>query len=196
MKIVGVGCGPGMLTESAITVIRSAHLIVGSERAINLAKSHISGNAEVRIIEDYSSLRQLPNDAIVLSTGDPMVSGLGYLGGEITPGISSIQLGSARTGISLTNLFIITAHGRDHEKAIDDCCEMHVKGRKSCIIADPQFPVNTLASSLSRLSIPARIIICENLGYPDEKIHEGTAQNPPVPEGNIYILFVTNTEKS
>ncbi|NLV26121.1 MAG: cobalt-precorrin-7 (C(5))-methyltransferase [Methanomicrobiales archaeon] len=192
MKIVGVGCGPGMLTEEAITVIRSARLIVGSERAINHAKSHISGNAQVRIIEDYSLLHQLPEDAIVLSTGDPMISGLGYLRGDITPGISSIQLGAAKTGISLTNLFIITAHGRDHDKAINDCCEMHQKGRKTCIIADPQFPIITLCHRLSELSAPARIIICENLGYPDERIDEGTSQNPPVSKGNMYILFVTN----
>ena len=39
MKIVGVGCGPGMLTEQAIREISRASLIYGSDRAIDLAKS-------------------------------------------------------------------------------------------------------------------------------------------------------------
>jgi cobalt-precorrin-7 (C5)-methyltransferase len=33
MKIVGVGCGPGMLTEQAAQAIRSARFIYGSSRA-------------------------------------------------------------------------------------------------------------------------------------------------------------------
>lgn len=45
MKIVGVGCGPGMLTEEAISAIESADLIYGSERALELASAHIEKNA-------------------------------------------------------------------------------------------------------------------------------------------------------
>lgn len=192
MKIVGVGCGPGMLSESAIDVIRSANRILGSQRAIDIALPHIPPHAEVSIIEDYKGLRSLSDDTVLLSTGDPMISGLGYLGGEITPGISSVQLGAARTGITLTNLFIITAHGRNHEQAIQDCCEMHVKGRKTCIIADPSFPVEKLSKYLNKTSIPAKIILCENLGYPDEHIYEGTDQHPPDSRGNMFVLFITN----
>ena len=185
-----------MLTESAIKAIQTADLIVGSERAINLVRSHIHPEAECRIIEDYKDLHDLPSHAIILSTGDPMVSGLGYLGGTIIPGISSVQAGAAKTGISLTNILIITAHGRDHEKAIKDCCAMLEEGRKTCIIADPAFPVENLCRRLAQSPVQTRITICENLGYTDERIFEGTAQNPPVPEGNMFILFVTrNAEK-
>jgi cobalt-precorrin-7 (C5)-methyltransferase len=190
MKIVGVGCGPGMLTESAITVIKIAELIVGSQRAINIVIPFIPERAEVRTIEDYKALRNLPDHAVVLSTGDPMISGLGYLGGEIIPGISSVQVGASKTGISLTNIFLITAHGRDHEKAIEDCCEMLQKGRKTCIIADPTFPVDSLGLNIDKLNMNARIILCENLGYQGERICEGTAQKPPISRGDMFILFV------
>ena len=77
MKIVGVGCGPGMLTEQATQAIRAAHLIYGSSRAIDMAKNLIPENCTVRSISDYRNLSQLPDNAVVLSTGDPMLAGLG-----------------------------------------------------------------------------------------------------------------------
>ena len=36
MKIVGTGCGPGLLTEMGIREIRQAKTIYGSERAIQV----------------------------------------------------------------------------------------------------------------------------------------------------------------
>lgn len=77
MKIVGVGCGPGMLTEQAAQVIRSARFIYGSGRAIEMVKKIIPKNCTVRSISDYRNLSQLPENAVVLSTGDPMLAGLG-----------------------------------------------------------------------------------------------------------------------
>ena len=41
MKIVGVGCGPGLITEQAAQVIRSARLIYGSGRAIEMVQKLI-----------------------------------------------------------------------------------------------------------------------------------------------------------
>ncbi|NLL09814.1 MAG: cobalt-precorrin-7 (C(5))-methyltransferase [Methanomicrobiales archaeon] len=196
MKIVGVGCGPGMLTEAAIQAIQSAHLIVGSDRALDLVRDILPPHTEVREIDNYKALRTLPDSAVILSTGDPMISGLGYLGGEIIPGISSVQLGAAKTGVTLTNLFLITAHGRDHDQAVADCCEMIAARRKVCIIADPAFPVRTLGQKLTEVDPKAEIIICENLGYPDEQITKGTARNPPAVQGGMFILFVINHGKS
>jgi cobalt-precorrin-7 (C5)-methyltransferase len=92
MKIVGVGCGPGMLTADAIRVISGARLIYGSSRAIEIAREIIPDGCEVHEITSYRRLRELPEEAVVLSTGDPMLAGLGYLPGEVIPGISSLQV--------------------------------------------------------------------------------------------------------
>ena len=91
--VVGVGCGPGMLTERAIAIIRDAELIYGSKSAIERAAPHICSGCVVRTITDYKALRKLPENAVVLSTGDPMLAGLGYLGGEVISGISSSTIG-------------------------------------------------------------------------------------------------------
>jgi cobalt-precorrin-7 (C5)-methyltransferase len=101
MKIVGVGAGKNLLTSEAIDAIESASVIYGSKRAIELVSDHIKGVC--REIEDYSGISELPDDVVVLSTGDPMISGLGRFakpGDVVIPGISSLQVACARLGDS------------------------------------------------------------------------------------------------
>ena len=86
MKIIGVGCGPDMLTEQAIREISRASLIYGSDRAIELARSYISSDCIIKTIDDYKNLHSVSYDSVILSTGDPMLAGLGYLPGEVIPG--------------------------------------------------------------------------------------------------------------
>lgn len=193
MKIVGVGCGPGLLTEQAIAIIRKATLIVGSERAISMAREEISPYCDVREIENYRALRSLPDHAVVLSTGDPMLSGLGYLPGEVIPGISSVQLGASRLQIPLTSLLILSAHGRNHEEAISITVEDVNRGRNICLITDPGFCIDTLAERLITHS-GISIIACQEIGYPSEEIIRGTAIDPPKPTSGMYILFILPSE--
>ena len=120
MKIIGVGCGPGMLTEQAIREISRASLIYGSDRAIDLAKSYIPADCAVKTIDDFKHLKKLPDNAVILSTGDPMLAGLGYLSGEVIPGISSFQLATARLKIPISRVSVIVAHGKGHEKGMQD----------------------------------------------------------------------------
>jgi len=47
MKIVGVGAGPGMLTQEAARAIRMARLIYGSTRAIDLVREEIGPGCNV-----------------------------------------------------------------------------------------------------------------------------------------------------
>jgi cobalt-precorrin-7 (C5)-methyltransferase len=34
--------------------------------------------------------------------------------------------------------------------------------------------------------------VCENLGYPDERIATGTLESPPLPGSGLYILVIGN----
>ena len=104
-----------MLTEEAIRAIEGSRLIYGSTRAIEIASPFISPSAEVNVIRDYKALADLLEEAVVLSTGDPLLSGLGFLGGEIIPGISSMQVACARLRLSLLKVVPITVHGRRME---------------------------------------------------------------------------------
>jgi len=192
MKIVGVGCGPGMLTEEAIRAIASATSIYGSDRAIELARAHIPESCDVRSIDDFKNLSHLPEDAVILSTGDPMLAGLGYLNGDVIPGISSLQVAAARLRIPLARVAVVVAHGKGHEKGMQETL-LEVKRNKIVfLLADPKFNVTELYQRLSAAEIPAplRIAVCENLGYPDERIITGDLQALPMPKADLYSLVI------
>ncbi len=189
MRIVGVGCGPGLLTERAAAIIHEADEVWGSARAIALAACVLRPGCPVHEIEDYRGLRDLPLGAVVLSTGDPMLSGLGYLPGEAEPGISSLQLALARLRIPWTRVAVLTAHGRDHDEAVTAAADEVARGRVVFLIADPAFSVPALADVLAPLGDDIRIAICEDLGYPGERIACGTVAVPPEPSSPLFVVL-------
>ena len=192
MKIIGVGCGPGLLSEQAIRELKTARNVYGSERAIELAQPYLPASCRVRSIDDFKSLSRLPQDSVILSTGDPMLAGLGYLPGEVIPGISSLQVATARLHIPLSRVSVVVAHGLGHEKGMTDTVDELKRGKIVFLLADPKFDVEELYSRIQRLSIPLRIAVCENLGYPEEKIDVGPVASPPVATADLYSLVVGN----
>jgi len=192
MKIVGVGCGPGMLTGEAIRVIEQAESIYGSDRAIELAREHIRKSCPVKSIDDFKNLSHLGGEVVILSTGDPMLAGLGYLAGEVVPGISSLQVAAARLRIPLARVAVVVAHGTGHEKGMQETVKEVERGKIVFLLADPKFDVAELYRRLLAMEnlTPLRIAVCENLGYPDERIVTGDIQSPPLPAANLYSLFI------
>lgn len=192
MKIIGVGCGPGMLTEQAICEISRAATIYGSHRAIELAQSYISSSCVVKTIDDFKNLKKLPGEAVILSTGDPMLAGLGYLEGEVISGISSLQVAAARLHIPISRVSVVVAHGKGHEKGMQDTIEEIKRGKIVFLLADPKFSVQELYTRLTLLSPPLKVALCENLGYPEERIVVQDIQSPPLPVESLYSLVIGN----
>ena len=192
MKIIGVGCGPGMLTEQAIREISKAEFIYGSDRAIDLAKFCIPVGCTVRTIDDFKQLKNLPDNVVILSTGDPMLAGLGYLPGEVIPGISSFQLATARLKIPVSRVSVVVAHGKGHERGMKDTITEVKMGKIVFLLADPKFDVQDLYTRLAALKTSLKIALCENLGYPHERIHIGDIQSPPRPIEALYSLVIGN----
>jgi cobalt-precorrin-7 (C5)-methyltransferase len=190
MKVVGTGCGPGMLTAQAIEAIRKARLIYGSGRAIALAAPYITSGCDVRPIGGYRDLRTLPEEAVVLSTGDPMLAGLGPFGGEVIPGISSMQLAFARLRIPLTRGVAVNAHGRDHAGAVAQVIDELGRGKIVFLLTDPGFSITALADALRAAGIEAAIAVCEALGYPDERIATGSVGHPPAHRQDLFVLVL------
>ena len=193
MIIIGVGCGPGMLTEEAIRGIAIAKTIYGSDRAIEIARPFMAPSCEVRTIDDFKALHRLPDDVVVLSTGDPMLAGLGYLSGTVIPGISSLQVAAARLHIPLARIAVVVAHGRGHEQGMSETVEEVRRGKIVYLLADPKFDTGELYLRLSALTCrPIRIAVCENLGYPDERIEIGEIPKPPAQKADLYSLVIGN----
>lgn len=193
MKIVGVGAGPDLLTVEAISAIESARMIFGSRRALDLAKEHI--RCEVCEIDDYT-LKSLPQDAVVLSTGDPMLSGLGKFakkGDIVIPGISSLHLACSRLRMDAEGLAVITAHSRDID-AVKNRLIMEMKaGKNVFLLPDAAFGVNELVFLLRSHGLRRRIWVFEDLAYPDERILEGTTQRPPAASSDLYCIMIGNS---
>jgi cobalt-precorrin-7 (C5)-methyltransferase len=187
MIIVGVGAGPGMPTQEAIEAIGEAKLIYGSKRAIDLVAGHISPGCTVKIIENYGKLRELPAQAVVLSTGDPMLSGLGYLEGRVIPGISSLQVACARLKISLLKVVPVTVHGRalDPEAVAFELC----RGKCVFLITDEGTDLPGLCSILESQGIRRAVTVLADLGYPQERIIKGSTAAPPAVRGLSCVII-------
>jgi cobalt-precorrin-7 (C5)-methyltransferase len=189
MKIVGVGCGPGMLTEEAVLALKGARRVYGSRRAIELARVALPRSCEIQEIRDYSSL-DIPDDAILLSTGDPMLAGLGDRAGEVIPGISSLQLAFARLRLPLVRVAVVDGHNRDPGHAITETIEEVGRGKIIFLLPDPGFPLGDLATALVKEEISCTIALCEDLGYPAERISLGTPEQPPVATSRLFSLVI------
>ncbi len=192
MKIVGVGAGPGLLTEEAVSAIKNAKVIYGSRRAIELARKYI--NCPVYEITDYT-LSALPQDAVVLSTGDPNISGLGKFAkneDEIIPGISSLQLALSRLHIDIDNLAIISAHSRGINAAKYRMLLEIRNGKNVFLLPDSTFGVAEVIEILKSEGLSGKISVCERLGYPDELISTGTAEKPPAVHSGLYCVVISD----
>jgi len=191
MKIVGVGAGPNLLTKEAISAIENAQIIFGSKRALELAKEHIRGKAG--ILTDYT-LKTLPGNAVVLSTGDPMLSGLGKYAktvDEIIPGVSSFQVACARLRLDIEDISVITAHSRDIEGVKKRLLSELDHGKNVFLLPDPSFGTLEVAEFLNDHGLLRKIAVCQQLGYPDERIVTGTSEEPPSVETDMYCIVIT-----
>ena len=194
MKIVGVGIGPGMVTPEAARTIRQAGLVYGSPRALGLASEHIC--CEVREIEDYGRIHELPSDAVVLSTGDPNLSGLGKFAGPddvVIPGISSLQVACARMKVDLAHIVVVNAHGRNTTPAAVNFRLAITSGSTVFLLPSPNFGVDEVVSILESIKLDVPIAILEKLGYPDEHVEVGTLEKPPLASSQLYCMIVGPT---
>jgi cobalt-precorrin-7 (C5)-methyltransferase len=187
MIIVGVGAGPGMLTIEAAIAIEAAELIYGSKRAIDLVRGHIKPSCSVNIIEDYRKLRELPEDAVVLSTGDPMLSGLGYLPGRVIPGISSLQVACARLKVSLLKVVPITVHGRSLDP--EPIASELRKGKCVFLLTDESTDLEGLCSYLEAREMKEDVAVMTDLGYPEENIVLASTDAPPKAPGLSCVMI-------
>jgi cobalt-precorrin-7 (C5)-methyltransferase len=189
MMVIGVGCGPGMMTQEAIKELAKARTVYGSKRCLELVQGHLRKGAKVVQVDDFAALDEVPENAVLLSTGDPMLAGLGHRAERVIPGISSLQAAYARLGAPLENTVIMSAQGRYCPMALKNAAEEVLRGRNVFLLADPTFSVPELAGKLASSSPECRIAVCERLGYPDERVQVGTALEPPETRTELFVVI-------
>ncbi len=194
-KIFIIGIGPGSkeyLTMNAVECVKNCDYTVGSIRAIELF-SDVQNKIPFNVKELVDKLKEgveLAADGskvAILSTGDPGFSGVLNTvlrisdetnfpkeNIEVIPGISSLQLAAARCHIQWDNANVMTFHGREN---IDDILPVINNGKIT--IALPSRKVKDMAQFLldNGIDESRKVVVCERLSYPDEKIVESTLKD-------------------
>jgi cobalt-precorrin-7 (C5)-methyltransferase len=207
-KIYIIGIGPGSseyLTKKAIDTVEMSDYTVGSTRAIDLfddAPGKLAFNVKdlLEKLEEGVRLAVDGNVVSILSTGDPGFSGvlntvLRLCGEnnfpkeniEVIPGISSLQLAAAKTYIQWDNANVMTFHGREN---IEDILPVINNGKVT--IALPSRKVKDMAQFLldNGVEESRKVVVCERLSYPDEKIVEATLKDIACSEFTYMCIIV------
>ncbi|AZO95930.1 precorrin-6y C5,15-methyltransferase (decarboxylating) subunit CbiE [Halocella sp. SP3-1] len=188
-KIYVLGIGPGhrdYLLKITKDIIASSDVLIAGKRALEmfaeLDKEKILITAELEKVRDYILANYQKKRISVLVSGDPgLYSMMNYLKKEIAqelleiiPGISSLQLASARIKLNWDDLKISSLHGKDdREKFLREVRTNDKVG----LFTDDKFSPNQICSFLLKQGIANKeVIVFENLSYPEERIVRGSLQ--------------------
>lgn len=190
--VVGAGICRGQITERGKDLLKNADIVYGSRRAFELIDFELK---EKRVLSrfDSSVFEEIAREGkekevVVLSTGDPMVAGLGRkfreMGMEvgIEPGISSVQLALAKLKVDLTEVVVVDCHARDFDSSTLD----FLKYRHLLILADRRFDLTKLGDR--------KIILLENLCMEGESVREGFADSVEI-KSDYAIIFVVRDKE-
>jgi cobalt-precorrin-7 (C5)-methyltransferase len=203
-KLYLVGIGPGSsdyLTAAAINTAGSVDVLVGSQRALDLFPGFEGETLILRarnmeeMMKKSIYLVDEGKNVAILSTGDPGFSGVlnpilklrDDLDLEVIPGISSLQLAAARLQIPWDQVNLLTLHGKGNSKIILDFMD---NGKPTIVL--PDFRVEKLAQFLLENGVDQdrKIVVCERLSYPDERIVNGTLKEVAAMDFT-YLCVVT-----
>jgi len=177
-----LGAGPGNIdyfTFKLIKEVKSADIIVGDKRILELIKfitdaQLIYLRSDKNFYNDIENIKNLSGNVVVLSTGDPMIAGLGkfFDNSEINPGISSVQLCASILHKPLNESAIISVrYGNNYDKILAAINS----GFRVFILPNPYLDLKENIRKILLLGLDPNknAAICNNLGLPNEVIVKG-----------------------
>jgi len=214
-KIFLIGAGPGTkehLTPAARENVRKATVVVGAERALELFREDIKNEAYVLKAENLDEIVQRAltsaqdgKSVAMVSTGDPTFFGLlkpliekfpDDIQLEIVPGISSIQVCTARLQICLEEIgLILSFHGQPNTERTR-LLEAVRNGKMTMVLPDPKsFQPDQISKYLIESGIDPKTpaAVCENLTYVNERISEGDLRTISSEKYDPMCLMVIGT---
>ena len=181
-KVYIIGAGPGTidyLIPAAIREIEKADCLIGAKRILSQfcypdkKKKYLEGH--FKEVSSYIKKNKGRERIVVLVSGDPGLYSflrqvqliLKKKEYSVIPGISTLQLAYARIGESWQDTKIISVHGRPPNNLVEEV----EASTKVFLLTDPKFPPQKVAAHLLKGKIRIRrLVIFENLAYPDERI--------------------------
>lgn len=182
MKVHIIGVGPGAqdyIPPVARSEIEKADCLIGAERFLalfrDLGKEEVLIEGHLDKVIPYIKKYKHKKRIAVLVSGDPGIySLLGKMSKAlkpreyaVIPGISALQLAFARIGESWNDAKIVSLHGRKADSLTGEISA----SEKVFLFTDADLPPDEIAERLLKEgSENRRVVIFENLSYPDEKI--------------------------
>ena len=200
IDLVGTGMeGSATLTAEAALAIRKAELLIGAQRMLDAVpedgrKRICSYDAQK--IADLISCEPVSRAAILLSGDVGFFSGAKRLmqtlqGHDILliPGISSVPYFCAKIAVSWEDLCIVSLHGQDSSIAVHVLTNERTFFLLGGLVTASQVCDRLCAFGLGTV----RVSIGSRLGYPDEQIFTGTAQElTTVKCSRLSVMIVEN----
>lgn len=188
ISVIGIGPGPAdYLPPAAARALAEARAVVGGVRHLNTfarpgQETFVLKNNLPAAVEFIRSRQD--TGVAVLASGDPGLYGvLSYLRRhfppaalKVFPGISSVQMAFARLAMPWQDALILSAHGRELAGLIELIAGHH----KVALLTDQHSTPHRVAQQMAAANLGSRrLYCCSNLGYPDETITTGTANELP-----------------
>lgn len=198
--IIGIGFKP--LDRRAQEIIRDVQTILTFRRIFEIFGGYDELKMvrdRVQVIDSVDELIELirskiagsaSQPVVLLTSGDPMFYGVGRriideFGKdvvEIFPELSSVQVAFSRIKEPWDNARLISLHGTGSKYQIDDVTKLLKKYDRVAVLTDRRNTPTAIAAGIFD-SLPAavasslRMYVCEKLGYPDEKVTQGTLED-------------------
>lgn len=187
-SVAVAGVGPGErahLTAAAHASLANAQCVIGAERMLALARpdqTAFKATAPEAIVKFINEHKEFSRFAVLMS-GD-----VGFFSGakkllpllksrsdnfhvEVYPGISSLAYLSAKLGTSYEDVKLVSLHGRD-----GGIVPFAARHRRVFAIVGGENGAGKLICELSAHGLGhVRVAVGERLGYPDERIIRGSA---------------------
>lgn len=185
VHIVGIGDnGLESLDARAREIVESAEVLIGGHRHLEMVNGAaervpVTGKLDpvVQAIRENRGKKRIA----VLASGDPLFHGIARTlmsrlpreWFEVLPGVSSMQLAFARAKEPWDDAVFVSVHG----KPIEGLSEALDGSRKIGVFTDDKNTPDAIARFLiERGDTGWRMVVCENLAGPGERVVEGTPQ--------------------
>ncbi len=200
--VIGMGgAGAAGLPAMLLTRIHQAGVLVGGQRHLAAFPGFGGETLAVtcrmqHIVERLQQARDQGELAVVLASGDPLCYGIGTTllrhfppeALEFIPAPSAFQLAGAALGESWIDFALLSAHARP----LSDVIERVRTAPKAAILTDHRHTPAVIAQALlvAGLSPTTACAVCENLGYPEQRIVRATLTSVAAQEFAALNVFV------
>jgi len=200
-RVALVGMGPGtpeLMTQEARRAVREADCLIGAARMLDMVSTpgqRTYCEISPRRIADFIAENvRFQRFAVLLSGDTGFFSGargllplLGDCHVRVLPGLSSLSCLCARLGTSCEDVASVSVHGREHDIVPDV-----LRNRRVFVLTGGGDEGQSVAGLCRRLTQAglgeARVSVGERLGYPDERVTRGKAEE--LAEGRYDVLSV------